>query len=97
MTMGNLTTAFILPSIKCKLQSYTKLKIKKKKSEDIEKIVWFSWYISDSFRCNKQMPWFQMYPPSNLYYNMTVWILARKEINFSMAAGLIRLHMPGVK
>ena len=30
-------------------------------------------------------------------YNMTVWILARKEINFSMAAGLIRLHMPGVK
>ena len=31
------------------------------------------------------------------YYNMTVWILARKEINFSMAAGLIRLHMPGVK
>ena len=32
-----------------------------------------------------------------VYYNMTVWILARKEINFSMAAGLIRLHMPGVK
>ena len=31
------------------------------------------------------------------HYNMTVWILARKEINFSMAAGLIRLHMPGVK
>ena len=30
-------------------------------------------------------------------YNMTVWILARKEINFPMAAGLIRLHMPGVK
>ena len=30
-------------------------------------------------------------------YNMTVWILARKDINFSMAAGLIRLHMPGVK
>ena len=29
--------------------------------------------------------------------NMTVWILARKEINFSMAAGLIRLHIPGVK
>ena len=24
-----------------------------------------------------------------VYYNMTVWILARKEINFSMAAGLI--------
>ena len=32
-----------------------------------------------------------------LNYNMTVWILARKDINFSMAAGLIRLHMPGVK
>ena len=31
------------------------------------------------------------------YYNMTVWILARNDINFSMAAGLIRLHMPGVK
>ena len=30
-------------------------------------------------------------------YNMTVWILARNDINFSMAAGLIRLHMPGVK
>ena len=32
-----------------------------------------------------------------LYYNMTVWILARNDIIFSMAAGLIRLHMPGVK
>ena len=31
------------------------------------------------------------------YYNMTVWILARNDINFSMAAGLIRLYMPGVK
>ena len=31
------------------------------------------------------------------YYNMTVWILARNDIIFSMAAGLIRLHMPGVK
>ena len=27
-------------------------------------------------------------------YNMTVWILARNDINFSMTAGLIRLHMP---
>ena len=38
-------------------------------------------------------------PPSgnNLNHNMTVWILARNDINFSMAAGLIRLHMPGVK
>ena len=33
----------------------------------------------------------------NPHYNMTVWILARNDINFSMAAGLIRLHMPGVK
>ena len=32
-----------------------------------------------------------------IHYNMTVWILARNDINFSMAAGLIRLHMPGVK
>ena len=31
------------------------------------------------------------------HYNMTVWILARNDITFSMAAGLIRLHMPGVK
>ena len=30
-------------------------------------------------------------------YNMTVWILARNDVNFSIAAGLIRLHMPGVK
>ena len=30
-------------------------------------------------------------------YNMTVWILARNDIYFSMAAGLIRLHMPCVK
>ena len=29
----------------------------------------------------------------DVYYNMTVWILARNDINFSMAAGLIRLHM----
>ena len=32
-----------------------------------------------------------------MYYNMTVCILARNDINFSMAAGLIRLHMPGVQ
>ena len=31
------------------------------------------------------------------HYNMTVWILARNDIIFSMAAGLIRLHMPGFK
>ena len=30
-------------------------------------------------------------------YNMTVWILAGNGINFSLAAGLITLHMPGVK
>ena len=34
---------------------------------------------------------------SNANYNMTVWILARNDIGFSMAAGLIRLQMPGVK
>ena len=39
MTMGNLTTAFILPSIKCKLQSYTKLKIKKKKVKTLKNLV----------------------------------------------------------
>ena len=29
----------------------------------------------------------------NLYYNMTVWILAGNYISFTIAAGLIRLHM----
>ena len=31
------------------------------------------------------------------YYNMTVWIWAGNYISFTIAAGLIRLHMPGVK
>ena len=31
------------------------------------------------------------------YYNITVWILAGNYITFTIAAGLIRLHMPGVK
>ena len=31
------------------------------------------------------------------YYNMIVWILAGNCISFTIAAGLIRLHMPGVK
>ena len=30
-------------------------------------------------------------------YNMTVWSLAGNYISFTIAAGLIRLHMPGVK
>ena len=29
-------------------------------------------------------------------YNMNVWILARNDINFAMAAGLFRLRIPGV-
>ena len=29
-------------------------------------------------------------------YNMTVWIWAGNYISFTIAAGLIRLHMPGV-
>ena len=32
-----------------------------------------------------------------IYYNMTVGILAGNYISFTIAAGLIRLHMPGVK
>ena len=32
-----------------------------------------------------------------VHYNMTVWILAGNYISFTIAAGLIRLHMPGVK
>ena len=30
----------------------------------------------------------------NIYYNMTVMVLVGNEINFAIAAGLIRLHMP---
>ena len=30
-------------------------------------------------------------------YNLTVWILAGNYISFTIAAGLIRLLMPGVK
>ena len=33
----------------------------------------------------------------SLYYNMNVWILAGNYISFTIAAGLIRLHMLGVK
>ena len=32
-----------------------------------------------------------------LYFNMTVWILVGNYISLTIAAGLIRLHMPGVK
>ena len=32
-----------------------------------------------------------------IYYNMTVWILAGNYSSFTIAAGLIRLRMPGVK
>ena len=32
-----------------------------------------------------------------LYHNMTVWFLAGNGINVSIAAGSIKLHMPGVK
>ena len=33
----------------------------------------------------------------NTNYDMTVWILAGNNVSFTIAAGLIRLHMPGVK
>ena len=32
-----------------------------------------------------------------IVYNRTVWIWAGNYISFTIAAGLIRLHMPGVK
>ena len=32
-----------------------------------------------------------------LNYNMTVWILVGNYISVTIAAGSIRLHMPGVK
>ena len=49
-----------------------------------------------------RMSQLQFYKPHQLfrsitYYNMTVWILAGNYISFTIAAGLIRLHMPGVK
>ena len=31
------------------------------------------------------------------HINMTVWIVAENYISFTIEAGLIRLHMPGVK
>ena len=56
----------------------------------------------------RQTGWIQYTPPTSLrgvfrcggiinHYNMTVWILAGNYISFTIAAGLIRLHMPGVK
>ena len=33
----------------------------------------------------------------NTHNNMTVSVTAGGDINFSIAAGLIKLHMPGVK
>ena len=33
----------------------------------------------------------------DVYYDMTVWILAESYIRFTITVGLIRLHMPGVK
>ena len=44
-----------------------------------------------SFSTNTWLQWIEW---SN---NMTVWILAGNYISFAIAAGLIRLHMPGVK
>ena len=38
-----------------------------------------------------------VYDQLGAYYNMTVWILAGNYISFTIAAGLIGLHMPGVK
>ena len=35
--------------------------------------------------------------PDGTKYNMTVWIWTGNYISFTIAAGLIRLHMPGVK
>ena len=32
-----------------------------------------------------------------VYHNMTVWILAGNYISFTIAAGLINLHKPGLK
>ena len=33
----------------------------------------------------------------NDHYKMTVWIVVGNGVNFSIAVGLIKLHMPGVK
>ena len=39
----------------------------------------------------------QFYIVIIIYYNMTVWIWAGNYISFTIAVGLIRLHMPSVK
>ena len=70
----------------------------------------FPWNLCDIIYCinNKQLKsfaytidelthWGQMAHICISDYNMTVWILMQNDINFSMAAGLNKLHMPGVK
>ena len=46
-----------------------------------------------------QMKWHATYAYASMLilYNMTVWIFAGNYISFTIAAGFIRLHMPGVK
>ena len=53
--------------------------------------------LSDAQMCQQTIPSLVHCHLFGANYNMIVWILARNDINFSMAAGLIRLHMPGVK
>ena len=52
--------------------------------------------------CRLPQPFIKQLPESLMlsiarYYNMTVWILAGNYISITIAAGLIMLHMPGVK
>ena len=48
------------------------------------------WHLTLTFRVD-------ITPVNRIYYDMTVWILAGNYISFTIAAGLIKLQMPGVK
>ena len=49
------------------------------------------WYVRGDTRVHDNEVWY------SVNYNMTGCILAGNYISFTIAAGLIRLHMPGVK
>ena len=57
---------------------------------------WQEMQFSLSYKYSKQICWKHIAFMFINHYNTTVWILARNDINFSMAVGLIGRHMPGV-
>ena len=72
--------------------------------QDMETLCAFSVSMWEEFADHRWIPlqWagtadFDIISVVIINYNMTVWILAGNYISFTIAAGLIRLHMPGVK